>query len=115
MNPVVTSESDNLLNDFQRGERHFFDAVSKFYYKHDDYGNLFIIYAVAGVVLLFIAHLCFYYPEALWLLQTFMSVRGGEPTDFYIISNKVGAVIITAAAYLLFPLLLMLEPRSMLP
>lgn len=34
------------------------------------------------------------YPEALWLLQHMLSVKNGEPTDFYIITTRITGVIL---------------------
>lgn len=54
----------------------------------------FIFLGLAGIM----------YPEELWRFNHMFTVRGGEPTEWAIFSNKLGGVIIIAIA-LLVPLM----------
>ena len=37
--------------------------------------------------------LMLFFPGAVWTIQHFLDVRGGEPTDFYLITTRIGGVI----------------------
>ena len=37
-------------------------------------------------------------PELLWKIEHFFSVKGGEPTDFYLAMMRVGGVFFTLIA-----------------
>ena len=44
-----------------------------------------------------------FFPEQVWELQHIFSVRGGEPTDFYLITTRVnGAILIIVSVVLGF-------------
>ena len=52
-----------------------------------------------GLVALFILGiLMFIKPEWLWKLEHLFSVKGGEPTDFYLSMTRIGGVVFTVLA-----------------
>lgn len=47
-----------------------------------------------GLIALFVLGvLMFWKPELLWKIEHLFSVKGGEPTDFYLSMMRVGGVI----------------------
>ena len=54
-----------------------------------------------GLVALFILGiLMFIKPEWLWKLEHLFSVKGGEPTDFYLSMMRIGGVVFAVIAVL---------------
>lgn len=55
--------------------------------------------AYLGVLALFILGvLMFLRPEWLWKLEHLFSVKGGEPTDFYLAMMRIGGVVFAVIA-----------------
>ena len=62
---------------------------------------------VSLIVLLLLGILMFVKPELLWKIEHVFSVKGGEPTDFYLSTMRVCGVIMAViavimAVYILF-------------
>ena len=58
--------------------------------------------AYLGLVALFVLGvLMFLKPEWLWKLEHLFSVKGGEPTDFYLSAMRIGGVMFAVIAVLL--------------
>ena len=52
-----------------------------------------------GLILLFaLGMLMFLKPEVLWKLEHLFSVKGGEPTDFYLSMMRIGGVVFALIA-----------------
>ena len=45
--------------------------------------------------------LMFWKPELLWKIEHLFSVKGGEPTDFYLSKTRIGGVIFTVIAVIM--------------
>ena len=54
--------------------------------------------SVGLVALLVLGILMFLKPEWLWKLEHLFSVKGGEPTDFYLSMMRVGGVVFAVIA-----------------
>jgi len=55
-----------------------------------------------GLILLFaLGVLMFLKPEVLWKLEHLFSVKGGEPTDFYLSMMRIGGVVFAVIAVVL--------------
>lgn len=53
----------------------------------------------AGLIALFVLGvLMFVKPEWLWKLEHLFSVKGGEPTDFYLSMMRIGGVVFAVIA-----------------
>ncbi|MBE6115003.1 MAG: hypothetical protein E7191_07990 [Erysipelotrichaceae bacterium] len=49
---------------------------------------------VLAVILLFILGIAeIFYPEEMWELEHYFDVRGGEPTEFYLLRARITGVI----------------------
>ena len=47
-----------------------------------------------GLIALFVlAIMMFWKPELLWKIEHLFSVKGGEPTDFYLSMMRIGGVV----------------------
>lgn len=58
--------------------------------------------AYLGLVALFVLGvLMFLKPEWLWKLEHLFSVKGGEPTDFYLSMMRLGGIVFVVAAVVL--------------
>ena len=56
-----------------------------------------------GILIILIGFLNAVNPEISWTLQHFLSVKGGEPSDFSLIVSRItGVVMIAAGAYIMF-------------
>lgn len=55
-----------------------------------EYLGLFLLFALG--VLMFLK------PEVLWKLEHLFSVKGGEPTDFYLSMMRIGGVVFALIA-----------------
>lgn len=42
------------------------------------------------IILFFWGLFMVFFPDAVWHIQHFLDVRGGEPTDFYLITTRIG-------------------------
>ena len=52
-----------------------------------------------GLILLFVLGvLMFLKPELLWKLEHLFSVKGGEPTDFYLAMMRLGGIVFAVIA-----------------
>jgi len=55
-----------------------------------------------GLVALFaLGVLMFWKPELLWKIEHLFSVKGGEPTDFYLSKTRIGGVIFAVIAVIM--------------
>ena len=55
-----------------------------------------------GLILLFaLGVLMFLKPEVLWKLEHLFSVKGGEPTDFYLSMMRIGGVVFAVIAVIM--------------
>ena len=55
-----------------------------------------------GLIALFVLGvLMFWKPELLWKIEHLFSVKGGEPTDFYLSMMRVGGVIFAVIAVIM--------------
>ena len=55
-----------------------------------------------GLVALFVLGvLMFWKPELLWKMEHLFSVKGGEPTDFYLSVMRIGGVVFAVLAVIL--------------
>ena len=55
-----------------------------------------------GLIALFaLGVLMFWKPELLWRIEHLFSVKGGEPTDFYLSMMRIGGVIFVVIAVIL--------------
>jgi len=50
------------------------------------------------VLLLILGILMMVKPELLWKIEHFFTVKGGEPTDFYLTWMRIGGAIFTLAS-----------------
>ncbi len=74
------------------------------YYADYRGAGIYVGIALLCCVFLLMAHLSFFYSEALWKLRHFMTVEGGEPTDFYLVMSRFSGgalVVIIFAAYMI--------------
>jgi len=83
----------------QKAEKDIVDKLSKRYQNYKSTG-FFIYYVFLGMLLLILVLGNFFYPNILWRFQTFLSVKGGEPTDFYISMNGISSVIMIVFIYI---------------
>ena len=52
-----------------------------------------------GLIALFVlAIMMFWKPELLWKIEHLFSVKGGEPTDFYLSMMRIGGVVFALIA-----------------
>ena len=52
-----------------------------------------------GLIALFVlAIMMFWKPELLWKIEHMFSVKGGEPTDFYLSMMRIGGVVFALIA-----------------
>lgn len=52
-----------------------------------------------GLIALFVlAIMMFWKPELLWKIEHLFSVKGGEPTDFYLSMMRIGGVVFALSA-----------------
>ena len=55
-----------------------------------------------GLIALFVLGvLMFWKPELLWKIEHLFSVKGGEPTDFYLSMMRIGGVIFAVIAVIM--------------
>ena len=55
-----------------------------------------------GLAALFVLGvLMFWKPELLWKIEHLFSVKGGEPTDFYLSTMRIGGVIFAVIAVIM--------------
>ena len=55
-----------------------------------------------GLIALFVLGvLMFWKPELLWKIEHLFSVKGGEPTDFYLSKTRIGGVLFVVIAVIL--------------
>ena len=55
-----------------------------------------------GIIALFVLGvLMFWKPELLWKIAHMFSVKGGEPTDFYLSMMRIGGVVFAVIAVIL--------------
>jgi len=55
-----------------------------------------------GLAALFVLGvLMFWKPELLWKIEHLFSVKGGEPTDFYLSKTRIGGVIFAVIAVIM--------------
>ena len=55
-----------------------------------------------GLILLFaLGVLMFLKPEVLWKLEHLFSVKGGEPTDFYLSMMRIGGAVFAVIAVIM--------------
>ena len=55
-----------------------------------------------GLIALFVLGvLMFWRPELLWKIEHQFSVKGGEPTDFYLSKTRIGGVLFAVIAVIL--------------
>ena len=55
-----------------------------------------------GLIALFvIGVMMFWKPELMWKIEHLLSVRGGEPTDFYLSTMRIGGVVFAVIAVIL--------------
>lgn len=48
---------------------------------------------ILTLLLFFLGLFTIFFPETVWQIQHFLDVRGGEPTDFYLITTRIGGGI----------------------
>jgi len=89
---------DEPLDSVQREERGLADALTDYFQDYIPAGT-FIGYAIFGLLFLLFAHGTFFYPESFWRVKTAFSVRGGEPTAFYIFMSKLSSVFLAILIY----------------
>lgn len=53
------------------------------------------------ILLLALGILMFWKPELLWKIEHIFSVKGGEPTDFYLSMMRIGGVAFAVIAVIL--------------
>ena len=55
-----------------------------------------------GLIALFvISVMMFWKPELMWKIEHLLSVKGGEPTDFYLSMMRIGGVVFAVIAVIL--------------
>jgi len=55
-----------------------------------------------GLIALFVLGvLMFWKPELLWKIEHLFSVKGGEPTDFYLSMMRIGGVVFAVIAVIM--------------
>ena len=55
-----------------------------------------------GLIALFvIGVMMFWKPELMWKIEHLFSVKGGEPTDFYLSMMRIGGVVFAVIAVIL--------------
>ncbi|MBT1160687.1 MULTISPECIES: DUF6199 family natural product biosynthesis protein [Bifidobacterium] len=60
-----------------------------------------LLFVLLEIVLIAIGIVCLFAPNTMWRIEHVLSVRGGEPTDFYITMTRIGGVVALAAAVIL--------------
>lgn len=53
------------------------------------------------IALFVLGVLMFWKPELLWKIEHLFSVKGGEPTDFYLSKTRIGGVLFAVIAVIL--------------
>ena len=86
------------LTGLQQEEMRLADRLRDYYYDYKIPAG-FIGLTVAGLLILLLAHSLFFYTDTFWVLQTFLTVRGGEPTGYYLFTSRLSSVIIAGAVY----------------
>ncbi|MDU6359246.1 DUF6199 family natural product biosynthesis protein [Zhenhengia yiwuensis] len=61
--------------------------------------EMFLLCNGLGLVFILVRLMNILYPEVCWTLKHFMDVEGGEPSDFYIFSSKIGGYIFIGFAF----------------
>lgn len=41
-------------------------------------------------------------PDWLWKIDNFLDVKGGEPTDFYLVSTRLGGILLCLICFFIF-------------
>ena len=60
------------------------------------------IWPIVWLIALFVLGvLLFWKPEFFWKLEHLFSVKGGEPTDFYLSKTRIGGVLMAVIAVIL--------------
>lgn len=72
---------------------------STYYYASQKFAYIFLEIFIALIIFLGLASIM--YPEKMWRLQHFLSVHGGEPTEFAIFMNQLSGVIIIIVAFII--------------
>ncbi|BAQ31145.1 DUF6199 family natural product biosynthesis protein [Bifidobacterium scardovii] len=55
---------------------------------------LIVAIVLMEIVIVAIGVFMIWKPEILWKIENFLSVKGGEPTEFYLAMQRVGGVLL---------------------
>jgi len=72
----------------------------------DETAGLYVLVTIFGIGFILLGLVSIFFPTTMWNLQHFLSVRGGEPTDFYIWSSIISGVIFVFGAFIFVILVL---------
>lgn len=72
---------------------------STYYYASQKSAYVFLEIFIALIILLGLASIM--YPEKMWRIEHFLSVHGGEPTEFAIFMNQLSGFIIIVMAFII--------------
>lgn len=62
---------------------------------------LIVAIVLMEIVIVAIGVFMIWKPEILWRIEYFFSVKGGEPTEFYLTMSRVGGVLLLVLAVFL--------------
>ena len=82
----------------QKREMELIDTVCAYFFNLKSAG-VFVIAALAGLLLVLLGVYSFFYPEKVWRWDHRFSVAGGEPTEFYLGMAKFRGVFLVIIAF----------------
>ena len=94
--------SDNLppISEGNRAERDLLRHMVNYHINYTTVGT-YVLLTLAMMLVILIGMLNVFFPSAMWRLRTFMYVRDGEPTDFYIVMSFICGVILVISAFIM--------------
>ena len=100
--PYSIQSENTSWTELQESEKRFMEMISDYYTSYLS-RDFFVLLTVIGSILLLSSCVTFFYPEKCWRINTFFTVRNGEPTDFYFDMSRLGSVITIAIVYIGIP------------
>lgn len=86
------------FTELQHAEKALFDRLIA-YFSGEKSGGVHAGVCISGMLLLFLGTSSFIFPEKYWQLQTFLSVKNGEPTELALFLNRVAGVLYVILAF----------------
>lgn len=93
-------ETSPTLTPLQRSEYDLINKMIAYQQEGNPIGRI-IGYGMLSLLILALGTASFCFPHAFWKLDIMFTVRGGEPTEYAIISRKVAGLLLIAAAFAL--------------